>query len=413
MKTADILEVTLLQSVYGGDCLARLSDGRAMFVPYGLPGEVVRVEVLEEKRSFVRARLLEVLKPAAERITARCPHFGVCGGCYYQHMPYEMQLRTKETVVREQLMRIAGVEDAPLKTIVPSPQPWLYRNSVQFHLAEDGRLGFQANQSHRVVPVEVCYLPAAALNETWPRFDFEALPGLERIEFRQGDDEDVLVLLEGEPTDLPEVEVEMSLSLVHHSAVGEILLAGNDFTQISVLGKTFIVSATSFFQVNTAQAEKLVAYVLEQVQPDKHKTVLDVYCGVGLFSAFIAEKAGECIAIELSPSACRDFAENLDAFENVSLYEGAAEDVLPALEIKADVVLVDPPRAGLDVKALDAIVTTGAQCIVYVSCDPSTLARDIKRLSKAGYQLQSVQPFDLFPQTYHVETVVLMSRAGL
>ncbi|MCE1252880.1 MAG: class I SAM-dependent RNA methyltransferase [Anaerolineae bacterium] len=408
MTPNNIFDVTLLQSVYGGDCLARLADGRALFVPYGLPGEVVRVQVVEEKRSFVRARLLEVLTPAAERITPRCPHFGVCGGCYYQHMPYELQLRTKEAVVREQFVRIGELSEPPIKTIVPSPLPWAYRNTLQFHLSEDGRLGFQAALSHQAVPVEVCYLPATGLEEIWKRFEFEALPGLERIEFRQGDDEDILVVLEGEAANLPEVDVEMPISLVHHSPAGDILLAGNDALPITVLGKTFVVSAASFFQVNVPQAEKMVQYVLEQLNPALDQTILDVYCGVGLFSAFIAGRVKQCIGIELSPSACRDFAVNLENFDNVSLYEGAAEEVLPALQVKADAVVLDPPRAGLDVKALDAIAAVRPGRVIYVSCDPSTLARDVKRLTKNGYRLESVQPFDLFPQTYHVECVAVM-----
>jgi len=325
-------------------------------------------------------------------------------------MPYELQLKIKEAVVGEQLKRIAGIEHPPLQPIIPAPAEWAYRNSIQFHLDAAGKVGFQGLQSHRVTPVQVCYLPEEGLNEIWPRFDFEPSSGLERVEFRLGSDGEPLVVLEGDATHLPEVEVEMSLSLVHLSPAGQVVLSGNDYFELMVLDKPFLVSAPSFFQVNSAQAGAMVSYLLKQLPLTPESTWLDVYCGVGLFSAFVAERVKECIGIELSPSACRDYAVNLDAFDNVSLYEGAAEAVLPALDVKADGVILDPPRAGLDPRALDALVAAAPEMIAYVSCDPATLARDLNRLIKAGYRLETVQPFDMFPQTYHVEGVALMTK---
>jgi 23S rRNA (uracil1939-C5)-methyltransferase len=402
------LDIVLTQAVYGGDCLARMEDGRALFVPFGLPGETVRVEVVEEKRTFVRARLVEVLAPASQRITARCPHFGDCGGCHYQHIPYDLQLTLKQDVVREQFQRIATLADPPVRPIIPSPAIWNYRNAIQFHLDAEGKLGFLGASSHRVVAIKECHLPEPGLDEVWRQFDIEPLPGLERIEFRMGSDGDALVVLESNSVDMPEVEIEMPLSLVHSSPFGEVVLSGQEALPLSVLERDFVVSATSFFQVNSAQAGNMVTYLLQSLPLDATTTVLlDVYCGVGLFSAFMAPKVKNCIGIELSPTACRDFATNLDEFENVSLYEGAAEDVLPGLELKADVVIVDPPRAGLDVRALDAIVALHPGVLAYISCDPATLARDTKRLMKSGYHLESVQPFDLFPHTFHVETISL------
>ena len=409
MTSLKTIDVTLTQAVYGGDCLARLEDGRALFVPFGLPGETVRVEIVEEKRAFARGRLLEVLKPAAERITPLCPHFSDCGGCHYQHMPYERQVTLKEDVVREQLQRIAGLTNPPVKPLIPSPSAWNYRNAVQFHLDGEGKLGFLAASSHRVVPIKECHLPEIGLDEVWRQFEFEPLPGLERVEFRMGSDGDALVVLESSSLDMPEVEVEMPVSLVHSSPFGDVVLSGQDTLPLTVLGRDFVVSATSFFQVNTAQAENMVTYLLNSLPLTPDTVLLDVYCGAGLFSAFIASRVKTCIGIELSPSACRDFVTNLDDFDNVSLYEGRAEDVLPGLEVKADVVIVDPPRAGLDGMALDALVALRPSVLAYVSCDPATLARDIKRLMKSGYQLQSVQPFDLFPQTFHVETISLLT----
>jgi 23S rRNA (uracil1939-C5)-methyltransferase len=177
-----------------------------------------------------------------------------------------------------------------------------------------------------------------------------------------------------------------------------------------VLGRDFKVSAASFFQVNTVMAGKMVEYLLAHLPISPTTTLLDVYCGVGLFSAFLASKCERLIGIEYSESSCEDFAVNLDEFDNVELYEGLAEDVIPHLEAKPDVVLVDPPRAGLDKAVVDGILKLSPKVIAYVSCDPSTLARDAARLINGGYHLKDVAPFDLFPQTYHIESISIFER---
>ncbi len=181
---------------------------------------------------------------------------------------------------------------------------------------------------------------------------------------------------------------------------------GEDHLAMQVLEREFYVSAGSFFQVNTVMAEKMVTHLLGEL-PLPAKTILDVYCGVGLFSAFLAPKCERLIGIELSPSACEDFAVNLDEFDHVELYEGAAEDVISHLEVEQAIVLVDPPRAGVDKRALDGIRALDPPVIAYVSCDPSTLARDAARLIAGGYRLVNVTPFDMFPQTYHIESISL------
>ena len=403
-------EVEITGMVYGGDGFGRLADGRAVFVPFVLPGERLLVELVEEKRGHARGRLKTILRSSPERVTPRCAHFGTCGGCHYQHMPYNAQLRVKEQIVREQFVRIAGVSEPPLRPIQPSPEAWYYRNTVQFHLDEQGKPGYQEAGSHRVVPISECHLPQEILAQTWPLLDLEPLPGLERIILRAGAGDELLLALEGSGEAMPEFSVDLPLSAVYLGPAGSMVLAGDDGLMFEVLEKPFRVSAGSFFQVNTAQAAAIVQHLLERLPLRKETTLLDVYCGVGLFSAFMAPRVGRCVGIELSASACEDYAANLDACDNVELYVGAAEDVLPALDLKADIVLVDPPRAGLERAALDAIVALAPATLAYVSCDPSTLARDVKRLIAAGYELNEVKPFDLFPQTFHVETIVLMSR---
>ncbi|GIV63289.1 MAG: 23S rRNA (uracil-5-)-methyltransferase RumA [Bellilinea sp.] len=405
------LEVELLRHTFGGSSMGRLPDGRAVFVPYALPGERVWVELIEEKRGFARARLVEVLKASPQRIIPRCRHFGVCGGCHYQHLPYAEQLRVKSEVLREQLERIGGIGAPPLEAIQPSPREWHYRNTVQFHLDERGRLGYEAMGSNQVVAIEECFLPQPPLDEIWRQLDFEAGLGIERVGLRVGLDEEVLLTLEGQATELPALEVDLPISAVHLSPAGSLVLAGEDWLPMEVNGRLFRVSAESFFQINTAQAGAMVEYLQEALPLDQQTTLLDVYCGVGLFSAFLAERVARCIGVEVSPSACEDYAVNLDEYDHVELYMGAAEEVLAGLRLSGRLVVVlDPPRAGLDRRALDALVALQPEWIAYVSCDPATLARDLKRLVEQGYRLERIKPFDLFPQTYHIESISLLQR---
>jgi 23S rRNA (uracil1939-C5)-methyltransferase len=408
--------VRLAGYAYGGEALGRLADGRMVFVPFALPGETVRLRLVEEKRGYARAQLLEVLQAAPERIPPRCAHFGVCGGCHYQHLPYPEQLRAKSAILRDQLERIGGLLDPLLGEIVPSPEPFNYRNHVQFHLTADGKLGYHLQRSAQVLAIQECHLPEPALGQVWPLLDFEAMPEIQRLSLRLGAGEDVQLTLESDDPQLPEINVEdLPLSVVHLSQGDALVLAGSSSLVIEVLGRSFAVSAGSFFQVNTGMAEKMVTHVLSLLESNQafgpDKTLVDVYCGVGLFSAFIAPLVGRLIGIEASPSAAEDFTFNLDEFSNVELYEALAELVLPQLDILPSAVLVDPPREGLDRQTMDGLLKLRPPLLVYVSCDPSTLARDARRLHAAGYRLEQVTPFDLFPQTYHIESISFWSFA--
>lgn len=398
--------------VYGGDALGRLPDGRAVFVPFVLPGEKARIAVRQEKRGHVRGELLEILEPSPQRIAPPCPHFTLCGGCHYQHIPYEMQLAAKTEILRDQLQRIGGLADIPLNPAIASPAPFNYRNHVQFHLDPLGKLGFQASRSSQVIPITQCHLPEPALNEIWPLLDLEPVPGLERISLRLGADDDIQLILESSDGQLFEFSVEeLPISAVHLSPAGAVVLAGSEVLLMDILGRSFQVSAGAFFQVNTRLAEAMVRHILEILPLDPSTTLLEIYCGAGLFSAFLAPQVGRLVGIEVSPAACCDFAENLDEFENVELYEASAGEVLRQVNFHPDVILADPPRSGLDHPTLDALLAQQARWLAYVSCDPATLARDARRLSSEGYRLVQVTPFDLFPQTYHIESISLWEKA--
>jgi 23S rRNA (uracil1939-C5)-methyltransferase len=413
MTPAQEFTVTLEKLTYGGDALGRMEDGRAVFVPFALPGETVRVRTVEERRGHVRAELLEVLVPSPQRITPRCRHFTVCGGCHYQHLDYPAQLAAKTDILREQLQRLGGVAEPPLQPMIASPRAWNYRNHVQFHLTGEGALAYAAHQPIpqaplTFIPITECHLPEETLNDLWPNLQFDPGLGIERVSLRAGTAGEAMLILESE--EMPALEIEADLSVVHLRDGESLVLAGEDAITLQVHGRPFRVSAASFFQVNTPMAEKMVTYLLERLSPSASATFLDVYCGVGLFSAFFAPRVGRLIGIEISPAACEDFVLNLDEFENVELYEGAAEDILPGLSGSVDLAIVDPPRAGLDRRALDALLAQGPRRIAYVSCDPSTLGRDTARLTAAGYRLVEVTPFDLFPQTYHIESISIFDR---
>ncbi|RMF41731.1 MAG: class I SAM-dependent RNA methyltransferase, partial [Anaerolineae bacterium] len=365
--------LSLETPAYGGETIGRLppdENGRrkAVFVPYALPGERVRVHLVEEKRGYARAELLEVLMPAPERIPPRCPHFTHCGGCHYQHIPYEAQLHLKTNLLREQLQRIGRIAEPPVQPIVPSPEPWRYRNHVQFHLTADGQLGFRAPRSEEVIPIQKCYLLHPTISEVWPHLEIEPLPGLERVALRVGDDDDLMLMLESHDPQPPEFSVDFPLSAMYLGPQGRNLLAGYPDQQISVLGRTFQVSAGAFFQVNVPVAGQMVTHVLEHLPLDTHTTALDLYCGVGLFSAFLAERVGRLIGVEENPWACEDFTVNLDAFDHVALYEAPVEMALPHLrEAHPQVVVLDPPRSGVGRDTLKELLALQAEVIAYIS----------------------------------------------
>ncbi|RPI30646.1 MAG: class I SAM-dependent RNA methyltransferase [Chloroflexota bacterium] len=399
-------DIDLTHMVYGGEAMGRLPDGRAVFVPYAIAGEKVRLRLVEEKRGYARAELLEVLEPSPGRIPPRCERPAACGGCHYQHIAYPMQLQIKTEILREQLERIGGLSDIPIQPIVPSPKMWNYRNHIQLHISPEGKLGFLEPRSNTVVPIEDCPLAEEPLDEIWRKLDIESIPGLERVGLRLGADEDILLVLAGSAPGAPEFSVEdLDISAVYTGPNGTMVLAGSDYLVMEISDRKYKVSAESFFQVNTLQAGAMVEHLLGNLLLDPGKDVLELYSGVGLFSAFISGKVKRLAAVESSPSAVNDFVENLDEFDNVEIYETQVEQVMAGLDIRPNVLLADPPRAGLGHRVVESIVSLGAPAFAYISCDPATLARDAKDLAKGGYTLEKITPFDLFPQTYHIESI--------
>ena len=406
--STDLITLKAEKLIYGGDSLGHLPDGRAAFLPFTLPGEVVRARLEREGAGFARMQVVEVLEAAPGRTQPPCPHFGVCGGCHYQHMDYPAQLAAKEDILWETLVRTAHLSNPPLRPILASPHPWQYRNHVQFQLDRSGRLCFVGSDDRSRMPVVDCLLPEPGLDGIWRRLQFEPGLGLERVAVRLGVDDSVMLVLTS--PEAPALDLESGLSVVHLQGEEALVLAGDEALVMEVNNRPFRVSAASFFQVNTPMAGSMVAHLLENVRVAPGTPVLDVFCGVGLFSAFFAAGGAQVTGIEQSPAACDDFSVNLDEFEDVSLYQASAGEALPALDLKPQVVILDPPRAGLEKRVVEALLAKAPQQIAYISCDPATLGRDAARLVAGGYRLLQVTPFDLFPQTFHIESISLFEK---
>ncbi len=453
------IDVELTDLAYGGDAVGRY-EGRVLFVPGGIPGERVRVDIVEERRGHARAEMLEILRPAPERVEPAFPLL-TDSGCQWQHIAYQAQLTWKAHIVRQLLMRIGKQPDAVVHPTIGMPSsisPWHYRNIALFSVGPSGEIGFKLTESHDIQPLENCPLlhPAldmvyqhvrkklmnyfgdtlgemvqgftirgavGAVNNAGIGVPVEAVSAAARAI-------PTLLVVHARPGSLMEDPQQLAneLMTLAPGIVGVIIervggrygrvFAGQEFLTDSVLGRRFRVSADSFFQVNLLQAAVLVERALALLELQRSDIVLDGYSGVGLFSAFLAARSARVIAIESQPSAVMD-ARATTAFNNqnsITVLEGTLERLLGQLHYRrerVDVALVDPPRAGCHPKALQALQTLAPRAICYVSCDPSTLARDIATLCSGGrYRLVSAQPIDMFPQTYHIESVALLAHVG-
>ncbi len=405
-----IIELALSGLAFGGEAFGRDHDGRMIFVPFALPDELVRVEIAEEHKHWARARLLEVLEPSASRTEPRCLHFYECGGCHYQHIPYELQLEFKAAILRDQLRRIGGFEDVNIDPIISSPEPWNYRNRVRFSLTEDGALGFVDTSGSHIMKIEACHLPDPTILDAVAAIDLPSSAAMSAIEVRTGIEGERMIVFHSEYDPDIELAVEQPTSIVWSSENGTTVLAGENVLLMEVKDRFFRVSSEAFFQVNTSQIHGLTDLVIRELNPKPDELIFDLYAGVGLFSAFIAERGARLIAVEESPAACLDFEHNLNEFEDIVLYEAPVEGALRSIHESPNSVVIDPPRSGLSRDALDAIVELEPERLIYVSCDPATLARDGKRLHKANYDLDTLSLIDLFPQTYHIESVSCWRR---
>ncbi len=377
--------------VAGGAAKAHLDDGRVAFVHYAAPGELVEARIDRVHPDYVEAVTLRVLEPATVRVEPRCPVFGSCGGCQLQHLTYAAQLEAKREIVCEQFRRIAHIPDAPVRPMVAADEPWAYRNHVRFSTGRrHGDLGFVPRDGHGLLRIDNC--PIA---DPWVNAALPALQGkgarLHQVQLRHNP--------------------QSASFLVNPEIAGAPFETGQkEYTEV-LGGREFVVSASAFFQVNNAQAEQMVRLVGEAL-PERGGLLVDAFAGVGTFAAIFADRFERVIAIEESHSAVRDAERNLADIPNAEIRAAKVEATLPALEVVPDAVLLDPPRAGCFPAVLEAIVRFRPGALVYVSCNPSTLARDARLLVDGGYRLDYVTPLDMFPQTAHIECVARFSLDG-
>ena len=420
-------------------------DGRVIFVHGGVRGETCSVRILKVLKSVAFARVEEIMESAPGRQVPDCPHYPACGGCDFRHLTYEEELEAKRQRVEDALRRIGGA-DVTVTEILASPQTAGYRNKSQFPVSPEGLAGFYRARTHQVIPATDCLLQSpqagtiARAVEDYLRengvaaYDEERHQGLLRHIFvRTNAAGQALVCLIVNGDRLPrEEDLVRRVRGACPDTVGVVLSAntrrtnvvlgdryrtlwGQDYLEDTLCGITFRLAIPAFYQVNRRQAERLYEKALELAELTGEETVLDLYCGAGTITLVMARKAKRAIGAEIVPEAVENARENAvrNGITNVEFFCGDAAAVaekLAAEKLRPDVVVVDPPRKGLDESVIGSIAEMAPKRVVYVSCDPGTLARDVKRFAQRGYALQKAVAADLFPRTKHVETVVLLSK---
>jgi len=447
MQKNDIYTVTIDGMTDDGSGVGRI-DGLAVFVPYTLVGETVSVKILKTQKRYAFAKVLEILAPSPMRIEPECPHFYRCGGCQFFHCTYEEELKYKQQQVCDALTRIGNI-DVAVRPIIGAPNTHHYRNKAQFPVSESG-IGFYSRRSHNIVDIDSCIIQNPACDaivrcvRDWmqtydiaPYNESRHSGSVRHIYTRTaaGTGEVlVCIVTRDENIKYPELLVESLLEL-DINIVGVVqninpeptniilggknrILHGRDYIFDNIGDLTYKISLYSFFQVNSAQTRALYDTALAALDLSGNETVWDLYSGIGTIGLHMARSAGRVIGVEIVSDAVRDARENakLNDIDNAAFYEGSAEEVAPVLlkdGHKPDVIIVDPPRKGCDEALLRTIAEAKPEKLLYISCKPSTLARDLAALKDMGFAPQFAQPVDMFPRTGHVETVVLLARADV
>lgn len=421
-------------------------DGKVIFVPGLVPGDTAEIEITADKKNYLLGKIKQLIEPSPERVSPRCKHFGVCGGCTLQHYAYAAQLRWKQNFVRQSLQRLAGLSELPLREIVPSDNPWEYRNKSALPFGQNYRLGYFQSNSHKVIDLQECPIQPADFNKIVhavrnfakknkvPLYDEKTHKGILRhLIIRKSDymQEILLGLVVncqnfGLRPQLKQLVADLNQELNYKivSVVANIncrktnkilsdkqdIIMGSGFVTEKIGKYLFKVSLNTFLQVNTPQAEKAYTQIAAYCGADNAR-VLDMYCGVGTIALSVAEKAGKVLGIEEVPQAVKDAKRNAEnnGVKNAQFLCGRAEEQSAEVLGQPDIVIVDPPRKGLDTALLEKLKTILPPKIIYLSCNPASLARDLKLL-KENYQIEEITPLDFFPQTTHVETLVCLLR---
>ncbi|MGG0665711.1 23S rRNA (uracil(1939)-C(5))-methyltransferase RlmD [Viridibacillus arvi] len=443
VKKNDRLTVYIEDLTHDGAGVAKI-DGYPLFIQGGLPDETAEVHVLKILKNYGFAKIINITEPSPDRVVAPCPVFAQCGGCQLQHLSYEGQLKWKEKMVRNVMTRIGKI-DAPVLPVKGMDNPWNYRNKAQIPFGLNGEApiaGFYKTKSHDIVDTDRCLIQTAEadaiLEGLKPRlwklgikpYDEQTGQGMLRhVVVRKGRaTNEVMVVLVTKKRKFPQAEAAVELikqlvpnvTSIMQNINGEktnvifgnetLKLWGNDTIEDTIGDVRFEISARSFYQVNPEQTEVLYKQALDYADLKGDETVIDAYCGIGSISLFLAQKAKYVMGVEIVPQAIEDAKRNaeLNGFTNTYFEAGPAEEVIPRWYKEgktADVLVVDPPRKGCDEALLNTILEQRPKRVVYVSCNPATLARDLRILEDGGYKAQEVQPVDMFPHTAHCEAV--------
>lgn len=443
MQQGQEVKVQITDINHQGEGVGRV-EGLVVFVPGTVPGEQVTARIVERQKKFACGKLLTLDSTSEHRQTPTCRLSENCGGCNMQHIAYTEQLRLKTELVKQNIARLGGITGAPVHDIIGMENPWHYRNNVQFkiqRIAGEVSLGFFAPETHSLIAATdsnkiMCLLAHQEINQVAEQIRDILnlcpagfmLPA--EIMLRRGSTGQVMVVLINDTVNTEEYS-KIAGKIIGITGVTSVMeytrlrgknpggrynvLAGQAYIEDELDGLRFRISASSFYQVNPVQTAELYRQALNLCALQGREQVADAYCGVGTIALYVARYAGAVRGYEVVPGAVQDAQSNaeLNGLGNTNFFRGAVERVLPehvAQGYKPDVVVLDPPRSGCREEVLKAIAQSGARRIVYVSCNPATLARDAGRLIKSGYTLQAVQPVDMFPHTGHVETVVLIER---
>jgi 23S rRNA (uracil1939-C5)-methyltransferase len=445
----ETVEVTFEDLSHDGSGVAKV-EGYTLFVPEALPGERATIKVLKTKKGYGFGKLVELKEKSPDRTEPPCPIYEKCGGCQLQHMTYEGQMKQKQKHMKDALERIGGLKDVIVHSTLGMDEPWRYRNKAQVPIGErEGGLvaGFYQKGSHRIIDMDSCIIQKETNDKVVQivkgiaddynvrAYDENRHKGVLRhviARYGQNTGEIMIVLVTKEKdlsnrkniiraiTDaIPDVKsIVQNINQKRTNTIfGEEtrVLWGRDVIYDTIGNIKFAISARSFFQVNPEQTEVLYNKALEYADLSGTETVMDAYCGIGTISLFLAQQAGHVYGVEIVSEAVEDARRNAELNElgNVTFEVGEAEKVIPAWHkegIKADVIVVDPPRKGCDEALLQTIIDMKPRRVVYVSCNPATLARDLRILEDGGFQTEEVQPVDMFPQTVHIEAVAKIAR---
>ena len=378
-----------------GDTVAEF-EGREINVFGGIPGERVVCRIVRYRRrrkAVVSGIVTDVLEPSPHRVAPPCPYFGPCSGCQWQHIDYAHQLDLKREAVRQAVDEYDSLRGTEVGETMPSEEVLGYRNHARFTVRRSGSLGFVNRITRRFVKIDECLLMAPGINKLLARLQGRS-GATSQLSIRYG-------------VNSGEWLIQPRLSI---NEVG--LEAGQSHYTERLLGRSFRIGSPSFFQVNTAQAERLIRLIKERLRLRGRETVVDAYAGVGTFAVLLAEHAEKMIAVEESDAAVADARVNTAGIDNVEIVLGKVEDVIDDLDIVPDAVVLDPPRAGCQAQVLEAVARWRPGRVCYVSCDPSSLARDLDIMVRSGFAVESIEPVDMFPQTYHVECVATLRPAA-